>query len=163
MNARYYIEKLKLEAHPEGGWFREVYRSEDKLKGNGEFPDGRNYATSIYFLITAGNFSALHRIKSDETWHFYGGDPIEIAEIDESGKPVYTVVGDMKSSEPVFQYTVRAGRWFGSRVAANGKFALAGCTVSPGFDFRDFEMGVSSILKSEFPESESLINQFTRI
>ncbi|MFM7080226.1 MAG: cupin domain-containing protein [Bacteroidota bacterium] len=151
------IKKLQLDAHPEGGWYRETYRSKQCFTGDGIFPEGRSHCTSIYFLISASSFSALHRIKSDETWHFYDGDPLEIVEIDKHGRLIQTVLGN-----GVYQYTVPAGNWFGSRVYANGHWSLTGCTVSPGFDFKDFEMADRNTLLNSFPNHSTVIQQFTR-
>jgi predicted cupin superfamily sugar epimerase len=152
------IESLQLLPHPEGGWYRETYRSEMSFDGDGPFPNGRNIATAIYFMITADGFSALHRIKSDETWHFYDGDPFEIIEITPGGNLISTCIG-----KGLYQYTVPKGNWFGSRVLHGGKWSLVGCTVSPGFDFRDFELASKSGLSSQFPSHSQVINEMTRI
>lgn len=155
---------LQLEPHPEGGFFKETYRDHRYTKINGS--DGvsvhRNNSTAIYFLIEAGNFSALHRIKSDEVWHFYAGDALEVVEIDEKGALICTQVGSDIEKGQVFQYVVKAGRWFGSRVAGGGSFALVGCTVAPGFDFADFEMAEREKLLDEFPQHAEMINALTR-
>lgn len=151
------VEALQLSPHPEGGWYRETYRSIERFPGSGEFPQGRNHCTSIYFLIAAGAFSALHRIKSDETWHFYKGDPIEIIELDEQGNLIRTVLGHGQ-----YQYTVPAGNWFGSRVYGEGSWSLVGCTVSPGFDFQDFEMADRQFMLSRYPNQSEIIHQLTR-
>jgi hypothetical protein len=155
------VEALALEPHPEGGWFREVYRSQDQFEGSGEFPAGRNICTSIFFLITAGNFSAFHRIKSDETWHFYLGDPLEIVEITPAGALHITMLGNDVFNGELLQYTVMAGCWFASRLAGEGSYALTGCTVSPGFDFRDFELASRMRLATEFPEHGKIIGELT--
>ncbi len=158
-----YVEALELLPHPEGGWYREVYRSVDRHPfGDGGFPSGRNYCTAIYFMISQGNFSAFHRIKSDETWHFYAGDALEVIEIDEVGNLKKTLVGNDITSGNVFQYTVPAGVWFASRVSEGGGFSLVGCTVAPGFDFRDFEMAKREKLSMDFPGLISIITELTR-
>lgn len=151
------VSILNLTPHPEGGWYRETYRSNEGFPGVGEFPEGRSHCTSIYFLITSDGFSALHRIKSDETWHFYAGDPIEIVELDEHGNLIQTVLGD-----GAYQYTVPSGNWFGSRVYAQGRWSLVGCTVSPGFDFKDFEMANRERMLNLFPNHAEIIRQLTR-
>jgi len=159
------VEKLQLLAHPEGGYYKEVYRSELKIPGkvlNG-FTSERNVATSIYFLIEKNNFSALHKIKSDETWHFYAGNALEVIEINDAGELKITCVGSDLSMGQTFQYTVKANTWFGSRVSAGGDFSLVGCTVAPGFDFNDFEMGHRQELLKRFPEHRVLIEQMTRM
>ena len=156
------ITQLQLKPHPEGGWYCETFRSTGAFEGSGEFPQGRNFFTSIYFLITSGNFSALHRIRSDESWHFYEGDPLEVVEITNAGELKQTVLGKDLSKGHVYQYTVPAGSWFGSRVLKGGSYSLVGCTVAPGFDFRDFEMGEQRDLVSAFPQHRTIIEQMTR-
>jgi hypothetical protein len=160
-----YIRLLELQPHPEGGYFRETYRDERSFSFvNGEqgFTGKKNFSTAIFFLLERGNFSAFHRIRSDEVWHFYAGDPLEVIEIDENGGLHTTIVGNRPEKGEVFQYVVRAGRWFGSRVAGNGTFSLVGCTVSPSFDFADFEMAEREKLIQEFPQHVSMIYELTR-
>lgn len=162
MNAKDYISHLGLLPHPEGGFYKETYRSAESIEFTG-FEGKRNVCTAIYFLIEKGNFSALHRIKSDEVWHFYAGDALEVIEIDESGEVISTAVGNDVASGQVPQYMVKAGRWFGSRVLEVGSFSLVGCTVAPGFDFRDFEMESRDALLAKFPEHSKLIIEMTRV
>ena len=156
------ILQLGLLPHPEGGYFKETYRS--KGFTNNPWHEGpRSLCTGIYFLLTSVNFSALHRIKSDEMWHFYAGDAIEIVEIDLEGSLILTQLGNQFERGQVPQYVVKAGHWFGSRVYADGQAGLVGCTVSPGFDFADFEMGERSELISTFPQHHTLIESMTRV
>lgn len=163
-SAKDYIRLLNLQAHPEGGYYRETYRDQNSyplqdINGiNGE----RNFSTAIYFLVEKENFSALHRIKSDEVWHFYAGDALEVIEIDERGELRFTKVGHHLEKGEVFQYVVKAGNWFGSRLAEGGNFALVGCTVSPGFDFADFEMAEREKLLAAFPQYTNTILALTR-
>ncbi|TND09760.1 MAG: hypothetical protein FD123_884 [Bacteroidetes bacterium] len=155
-----------MEPHPEGGYFRETYRSSETVAGTalpGRFGGERNFSTAIYFLLEAGNFSALHRIKSDEAWHFYAGDALDVIEIDEQGNLRVTSLGSDPEAGEIFQHIVPAGRWFGSRVKAGGSFSLVGCTVSPGFDFTDFEMAERKKLMEQFPQHALLIEDLTRI
>lgn len=165
LSAAYFVEHLKLLPHPEGGYYRENYRSEVCLSAKAlpkDFGGSRNASTAIYFLIEKGNFSALHKIKSDETWHFYAGDALEVIELHENGEISNTLVGNKVSEGEVFQYTVKANTWFGSRVKAGGLFSLVGCTVAPGFDFADFEMGDRDLLLNKFPQHRGLIAEMTR-
>jgi predicted cupin superfamily sugar epimerase len=166
MNVDLLVNKLKLEPHPEGGYFKEVYRSSDIITHKA-LPEGflgdRTIATAIYFLIEKNNFSALHKIKSDETWHFYYGDALEVIEIDENGVLKYTAIGNNLLAGETFQYTVKANTWFGSRVKSGGKFSLVGCTVAPGFDFNDFELGKKEDLLKLFPQHQKVIVEMTRI
>lgn len=156
-----YISKLKLQKHPEGGWYNEVYRSENEFSIDGSgFPNGRAYSTGIYFLLEKGQISAFHRIKSDEIWHFYDGGLLEVISIDENGKLEFHKVGLNLDAGYVPQVTIPAGRWFASRVV-EGDFVLAGCTVAPGFSFEDFEMANRNDLLAQFPNFETFINELT--
>jgi predicted cupin superfamily sugar epimerase len=166
MTVEILVKALDLMPHPEGGYYKETYRSPVKLSQQclpSDFSGERNIATGIYFLIEKGNFSALHKIKSDETWHFYAGDALEVIEIDESGNLKITAIGPDMLKGHTFQYTVKANTWFGSRVSAGGNFSLVGCTVYPGFDFNDFEMAERSVLVKQFPHNKSIITELTRI
>jgi predicted cupin superfamily sugar epimerase len=160
------VKALDLLPHPEGGFYKETYRSPVKLSPqclSTDFSGERNIATGIYFLVEKGNFSALHKIKSDETWNFYSGDALEVIEIDEAGNVKTTLIGPDILKGERFQYTVKANTWFGSRVSTNGQFSLVGCTVYPGFDFNDFEMAARSVLIKQFPQHEGIISELTRI
>jgi predicted cupin superfamily sugar epimerase len=157
------IKTFSLLPHPEGGYYKETYRSAELIETSSkEFPHQRNYSTAIYFLIERDNFSALHRIKSDEVWHFYEGDALEVIEIDLKGNLIRTQVGKDLSKWQTFQYTVKAGHWFGSRVLKGGEFSFVGCTVSPGFDFKDFEMASCKDLCKQFPQHKTIIEELTR-
>ena len=159
------IDSYKLQPHPEGGYFKETYRSEGKIISSDsldQFPNNRNYSTAIYFLIEKNNFSALHRIKSDEVWHFYEGDTLEVIEIDLEGKLIRTEVGRELDKGQAFQYMVKAGHWFGSRVLNGGDFSFVGCTVAPGFDFKDFELANRAELIKLFPQHKDIIVELTR-
>ncbi len=142
-SAKYWIEKLKLEKHPEGGWFSEVYRSEEvvqKADLSGDFSGARNISTSIYYLLEGDDFSAFHRIKSDEIWHYYtGSSAIEIMRI-ENEEISKQLCGNNPDTDHNLQVVVPKNTWFAARLNNPKGFALAGCTVSPGFHFDDFEM-----------------------
>lgn len=160
-NAKYYVEKLKLQKHPEGGWFKEVYRSKDFIEKetlNSRFSGKRNVSTSIYFLLEKGDFSAFHRIKSDETWHFYDGNKLEIYEISLDGELKTHRLGlDLENGE-LPQITIPHGHYFASKTT--GDFTLVGCTVAPGFDFEDFEMPTKKELLDLFPKQKEIIQKF---
>ncbi|MBI3520406.1 MAG: cupin domain-containing protein [Bacteroidetes bacterium] len=159
------VKELELLPHPEGGYYKETYRSESKITQSclsPNFKGDRNMATGIYFLIEKGNFSALHKIKSDETWHFYFGDALEVIEINEQGNLTITQIGSNLQNGETFQYTVKANTWFGSRVSSNGHFSLVGCTVYPGFDFQDFELAQQQDLIQLFPQHQAIIKELTR-
>lgn len=125
--------------HPEGGFYKECFRSKQSIQFP-SFEGERSVSTSIYFLLEKGQTSALHRIKSDEIWYFHDGQTLEIIELDEQGNEKITLLGKNLMNGEVLQHVVPAGIWFGARLAPNSEFCLVGCQVSPGFDFRDFEL-----------------------
>lgn len=162
-NSSYWIEKLKLKPHPEGGWYKEVYRSDKTIRSkalSNNFTGNRNLSTAIYFLLERGDFSAFHRIKSDEIWHFYDGDILEIVEINPSGKLTVYHHGLDAETGAFPQVVIKAGNWFAARPL--GGYALVGCTVSPGFDFKDFEMASKTKLIAQFPQHKAILNELCR-
>ncbi|WP_346860248.1 cupin domain-containing protein [uncultured Draconibacterium sp.] len=152
-SAKFWIDKLALQKHPEGGWFKEVYRSEDTVPEDalpGGFSGLRNFSTSIYYLLETTDFSSFHKIKSDEIWHYYtGSSAVEILWI-ENGKLISQKLGDGSQNDHEFQVVVPKNKWFAARLLNSKGFALVGCTVSPGFHFDDFELADKSLLE-EFP------------
>lgn len=159
------IRQLGLLPHPEGGYYRETYRSRSTVmvpRGSGVGNVERHVCTGIYFLLEAGNFSAFHRIASDEMWHFYAGQAIDILEIDEAGQLQTTRLGPDIAHGDTPQHVVPAGRWFASRLSAGGAFALVGCTVAPGFDFADFELGQRAELCATYPQHTDTLSALTR-
>ena len=158
------IHELNLEPHPEGGYFRETYRSVGEVTEENlgvEYTGKRNYATCIYFLLTSEKFSALHRIKQDEIWHFYDGSPIRLHLISELGVHTEHRIGrDFKKGE-VPQFIVPGGYWFAAEVINKDDYSLVGCTVSPGFSFEDFELKTRKELVSLFPDKEKIISKLT--
>jgi predicted cupin superfamily sugar epimerase len=158
------IQQLNLQPHPEGGYFRETYRSSGEIPAqalSSDYQGNRNYSTAIYFLLTSEKFSAFHRIKQDEIWHFYDGSPVRIHMISEDGKYSSVVVGRDLSADQVPQYVVEGGVWFAAEVVENNTFSFVGCTVSPGFDFQDFEMPSRQELVEMYPDLEAVIKKFT--
>ncbi|MCB0699075.1 MAG: cupin domain-containing protein [Chitinophagales bacterium] len=163
-SAAYWKEQLNLETHVEGGAFKEMYRSETVLPQSvlsNEHKGDRNTSTSIYFLLEYGEFSAFHRIASDELWHFYDGAGLTVYEIEESGTLVIHKLGKDVASGEFPQAVIKAGSWFASRVEHEGGYALCGCTVAPGFDFADFELADRNKLSESYPEHSSLIAELT--
>jgi predicted cupin superfamily sugar epimerase len=163
--AQYWINKINLIAHPEGGYYCETYRSQLSIAKEAlppEFTGSRLVSTAIYFLLEGENFSAFHRLRSDEIWHFYAGGTIAVHVIDPDGSYSKIQLGSDPQAGEVFQAVVKAGSWFASQVRDPKSFALAGCTVAPGFDFADFELGSRSELVKLYPQHRKLIEQFTR-
>lgn len=151
---------LKLQPHPvEGGWFRRTYTSPVSvalLRGV------RPYGTAIYYLLEAGTFSEMHVLASDEIFHFYLGDPVEILLLLLDGSSaVFTLGPDLEASQQV-QLAVPAGVWQGTRLVDGGKVALLGCTVTPGFDFADYRGGNYAELAAAWPAESERIRKLTR-
>jgi predicted cupin superfamily sugar epimerase len=149
----------------EGGAFREVYRADLKLPKTALplfFQGSRPAATHIYFLLAKGQFSAFHRIASDEIWHFYYGDPLTIYELGHNGRLTEHHLGQNIDQGESFQTVVRAGSWFASAPAPGSEYALVGCTVAPGFDFAEFELAKQETLAAQYPDHTALIKQYTR-
>ncbi len=157
------IESLHLQPHPEGGYFSETYRSPGTIKQkNGGFPDGRSYSTAIYYLLGSEDVSMFHRIKSDEVWHHYEGTSLTIHVIHPDGSFEKLRLGKNYGKNQQPQLVVPAGAWFGVTVDQPGTFALCGCTVSPGFDFKDFEMAERDDLLEKFPRHSEIIEKLTK-
>ena len=154
------LEHFHLTTHPEGGAYLETYRSH--LSGTFyNFKDKRSASTGIYFLLKENEFSAFHRIKSDEMWHFYLGGPLEIIEIDLHGKVITTILGQDFTNGEKLQYVVSAGHWFASKPLKGSQFSFVGCTVAPGFDFKDFELAKRENLILNFPIHNDIISELT--
>ena len=158
------IERLGLVRHPEGGWYRETYRSAGAIPGallpercEGE----RSICSAIYFLLERGDISVLHRIKSDELWHFYAGASLTVHVITPRGAYYPLRLGCDIAAGEQFQAVVPAGCWFGAEIPANGAYSLVGCTVAPGFDFADFEIGDREQLLQRFPTHAAIIRRLT--
>ena len=174
--AEYWVKQLGLRPHPEGGYYRETYRSPEIIARAAlpkRYNGRRTLATAIYFLLRADQFSAFHRLKSDEIWHFYDGHPVSIFIIGKNGRLASFKLGlDARQGEQP-QVVIRAGNWFaaglanrkspasGGKIANRKSYALIGCTVAPGFDFADFEIGNRKELCRQFPKHHALINRLT--
>ncbi len=149
MTASQWIELLHLQPHPEGGHFRESYRSTEWIRKQDlpeRFSGDRSFSTAIYFLLERDEFSALHRIKQDEVWHFYDGSSLTIHIIETAGTYSTIRLGRRIDFGETPQAVVPAGYWFGATVTDQTGFALVACTVAPGFDFADFELPTRAIV-----------------
>ncbi|GAB3835643.1 cupin domain-containing protein [Hymenobacter jeollabukensis] len=158
MSAPDIIRDLQLAPHPEGGYYRETYRSAQALTNSAGQP--RSVSTAIYYLLENADKSHLHRIKSDELWFFHQGQPLEIIVLRDNQAQRIVLGLDVAAGE-VPQAVVPAGAWFGARLRHGAGFALVSCTVAPGFDFADFELAERTALTREFPQLQELIEQFT--
>jgi predicted cupin superfamily sugar epimerase len=159
------IKKYNLEQHPEGGWYKQTYKCNEQIVADAlpdRFKANRAFSTAIYFLLKKGNFSAFHRIKSDECWHFYAGDPLLIYIIEQNGElKIISLGNDLKKGQS-FQYVVPANCWFASRPASGSEYCFVGCTVSPGFEFEDLELANVTELSAIYPKHKKIIEQLCR-
>ena len=159
------IQHYELQPHPEGGWYCQTYKSDEQIAAESlpqRFGGNRAFSTAIYFLLEQGNFSAFHRIKSDECWHFYDGDPLLIYIIDQNGDLRITSLGNDIKQGQSFQYVVPPICWFASRPAPGSEYCFVGCTVSPGFEFEDFELASATELAAIYPKHKKIIEQLCR-
>jgi len=161
-DARALIGALGLVRHPEGGWYRETWRAGARTRFPSLGGAERGLGTAIVYLLERGDFSAFHRVRSDELWCFHAGDPLELFTIDESGERARVVLGADVTRGEALQQLVPAGRWQAARVVAGGAFSVLGCLVVPGFEFDDFELADPRALAASFPRHAALIAEFTR-
>lgn len=159
------VKKLDLQPHPEGGYFKEVYRSTEKIKISdlpGRYESERCFGTSIYYMLEGEQFSSFHKIKSDEIWHFYLGSAIVLHLISDDGNYSKITLGQNVENDEHLQFTIPHGTWFAGEVKDKSSYSLVGCSVSPGFDFADFEMGEREKLIESFPNHKIIIEKLTR-
>ncbi|HHE33058.1 MAG TPA: cupin domain-containing protein [Chlorobaculum parvum] len=164
--AEFWIDRLRLERHPEGGWYRETYRGEGQydFSGAGPFGSARSYATSIYYLLEHGDRSRLHRIHSDEQWYFHTGSPLEVHSFPEAGEPSSFTLGYDPDAGQVLHSWVPAESWFGASLTKSddpGTYVLVSCVVAPGFDFHDFTFADREKLLALFPAHAPIIDKLS--
>ena len=166
LTAEEVIKKLDLSPLPdEGGYYRQTYKSDIEFPTNGFGIDSdsmRRISTAIYFLETPDGFSALHRIKGDEVYHFYGGDPVEMIQIDSSGALSRFVLGSDILNNQSPQVVAPKGIWQASKLKTGGRWALMGTTVAPGFEFEDFELADRNQMLKQFPQLSQYVLSYTR-
>ena len=156
----YLIKEFDLQPHPEGGYFREPYRAQGIIKKQvlpPTFKGDRNYSTTVYFLLPKRSKSRLHRLPSDEVWHFYLGGPLKLIIINKEGAVEEITLGHNVQAGHKLQYVVPAGLWFGSYPAKGTAYSFVGCTVAPGFDFADLEMAKTEDLLKHYPQAKKTI------
>ncbi|MFA6030511.1 MAG: cupin domain-containing protein [Elusimicrobiota bacterium] len=164
MTADELVRLLELKPHPEGGFYRETYRAPGviaRIALPGAFDGPRPYSTSILYLLPEGSVSRLHRLRSDELWHYHLGGPLTVCEFCPDGRVLRTALGPDPRAGQRLQHAVEAGRWFGAEPARGAGFCLVGATVSPGFDFRDFEMARREELLARHPSERDLVLRLT--
>ena len=158
-------ELLQMRPHPiEGGYFAETYRGSPMIPQTllPGYPGDRAISTAIYYLLTPDTFSAMHRVRGDEMFHFYLGDPVEMLQLKQDGSGEVILLGQDIAAGMRLQHNVPGGVWQGSRVRAGGKFALLGTTVAPGFEFADCELANRELLAENYPRFAEMIRELTR-
>lgn len=161
---QYWVNRFGLVKHPEGGYYKESYRSNERIQGSSlpdRYPDSRVFGTSIYFLLTNDSVSNFHRLRSDEIWHYHYGGTIKIHFIEESGFYTHKLIGMAADDDISFQVVIPRNTWFAAEVMT-GNYGLVGCTVSPGFEFEDFELADRTLLSAAYPQHQTLISRFTK-
>jgi len=164
LTAQDLIKRYQLQGHPEGGYYNEVYRSKEIIPTvglPGRFNGQRPFSTAIYFLMEGKQFSAFHRLKSDECWHFYTGIGLHIYVLYSDGSGEVLKLGDDPENGYSFQQIVPAGCWFASKPVHENGFSFVGCTVAPGFDFADFELAKKEDLEKQYPRYAEWMNMLT--
>lgn len=160
------INLLHLKPHPEeGGFFIETYRSTEKIPEDilsNRYQGVRSYSTAIYYLLAPKSFSSIHRLRSDEIFHFYLGDPVEMLQLYPDGSGRVFILGSdiLNGMQP--QVIVPRGVWQAARLLQSGRFALLGTTVSPGFEYMDYETGKRDVLIKNYPQFQNLIIALTK-
>ncbi len=165
MTAEQIKQQLGLIAHPEGGFYIQTYKSSDKVAKpclDPRYAGDRATGTCIYYLLEPGNFSEVHRLQSDEIFHFYLGDPVEQLQLWPDGSSRVVILGTDLGRGHVPQHVVPKNVWQGSRLVAGGNYSLLGCTVAPGFEFEDYESGLRDQLCQQYPSQSKLISALTR-
>lgn len=159
-DAAYWVEKLDMIPHPEGGYCREMYRSDLRFsaKEGTQFPASRRWLTTIYYLLEGEQVSSFHRIKSPETWFFHKGDPLLIYFIDEAGEMICRELSDRPKGE--LQLTVPPNCWFAAALKERKGFVLVSCAVAPGFEYEDFELADARLLMQIYPQHADVIRYF---
>jgi uncharacterized protein len=161
------ISRLGLQPHPaEGGYFAETYRSGEQVSSEalpGRYHGPRSLGTAIYYLVTPDSFSAMHRLRSDEVFHFYLGDPVEMLQLRPGGSGLRLILGQDILEGMQLQVVVQQGVWQGLHLVPGGRFALLGTTVAPGFDYADYEHGDRETLIRAYPQLRDFISRLTRV
>ena len=163
--AEYWIEKLNLTVHLEGGFFAPAFRAREQIERHGlpeRFTKNRAMVSSIYYLLKKGQFSAFHRLKSVEIWSFFEGDPLLITILDRHGDLIGRMLGRNVDSGESLQVAIEAGNWFAAEHRGPGDFTLVGCVVAPGFEYDDMEIARRAELQAKYPQHREIIEKLTR-
>ena len=163
-SADYYIKRLELSPHSEGGYFKETYRSKGVIKKDAlpnDFQSDHCYSTFIYYLLKSSDISKFHRIKSDEQWHFFEGSSLIVLALRENDEFLKFKLGRDLENNEMFSCVIPANSWLAAYPREKDSFSLLGCTVAPGFEYEDFELAEKEELLKQFPEYEAIIKKLT--
>ena len=161
--AKNLIQQLDLVPHIEGGYFKEVYRSQDQVKSSVHADETRVAYTSIYYLLPSNEFSAWHKLKSDEIWHYYHGCSLLIYVLDpKQGLLTYRLGNAVEKKDSQFQLMIPANLWFAAQPIETDSYTLVSCSVAPGFEYQDFTLAERQDLLKEFPQYASIIEKFSK-
>jgi predicted cupin superfamily sugar epimerase len=161
-NAAYWISRLELTPHPEGGYFRETYRCLEVMKhAHLSESSDRACATAIYFLLNGNQVSKFHRLRSDELWCYHAGSPLTLHVIEPDGTAQQFFLGQDIDKSEYPQLIIQKNRWFGANVTQKNSYTLVSCIVAPGFDFEDFELATREQLLTIYPQHQEIIEQLT--
>lgn len=161
--AQYWIKKLNMQEHIEGGYYTESYRTDDIIDSvalPGRFRGSAPFGTAIYFLLKGGQVSNYHKLASDEIWHFYEGSPLKIIIIEDENTLTENLLGPDPEKGQAYQHIVPAGKWFGAHQINENSHTLVGCTMAPGFEYRDFELSDYDMLASKYPAHKGILDYF---
>ena len=164
-DAAHWVRALDLTPHPEGGYFRETYRADEVVAPDAlpkRYEGTRCWCTAVLFLLPRGEISAFHRLRSDELWHYHAGAALELHILARDGSRQSLVLGPDTVRGEQFQAAVPHGSWFAAHTRAPGAWSLVGCTVAPGFEFSDLQLGDRASLLAQYPEHRQLIEAMTR-
>lgn len=165
MTATQIIEMFNLQPHPEGGYYKRIFESDETLSQEvlpPAFTGNRPYMSSIYYLLERGQLSSFHKLKQCELWHLYKGGPLKVYRIDTAGNLDVSIVGQDYLSGQVPHIEFQPGTYFSAELCEEGEYAFMGCSVSPGFDFKDFHLPSAAELTSKFPTHADLIHRMTK-
>ena len=165
MTGKEIIELLNLQPLPkEGGYYRETYKSKENILTESlsdKFSEAKSFCTAIYYLLIPDTFSALHKLTTDEIFHFYLGDPVVMLQLHQNMTSEVIILGQKIDEGQQVQVVVPKGTWQGTYLLEGGNFALMGTTMAPGFDFSDYVKGVRDSLKQQYPDQKELIIKLT--
>lgn len=159
------VNKYSLVPHPEGGYYKQTFKSKDNIVPPARFGENEELSagTAIFFLLSGEDFSAWHKLNMAETWHYYGGGDLKLYIIEPNRKLTTVTLGNPLSDNTIPQYTIEPNKYFSAELSDKEDYCFVGCTVSPGFEFRHFELANRNAFSKQYPEHSDLIKRLTRV